>query len=365
MERGLTPLDLAQEPEGLDPTDEADLQAQEASTYLELYGFARAPFAAEATEGGFVLGESHRTALEAIAGAMIANRSWIVLTGEPQTGKSNLLDTAVALVARRDLKVIRISNKRTGPLSLKRLLSQVLGIEEPTSLAQAESDRAHAILTARPVGPSHTVLAIDDAETLSRGALRYLTQICRRGNIGGTVPQLVFVGTPTFWPLLRQDEFRVLLERAAVRLRITRLTAVEARNYIERRLWMAGSETRKVLSPQALTEVVTRTEGIPGRINAALEKIFAAGFEQGHQRVTPQTVRAALGVSRPPTARRPSSGAAPPIWLIAGTSLAIGLGALLYVNRDSLSDVGSLLGSLDQLMPSLPSPHHSAVRMSP
>jgi general secretion pathway protein A len=358
MQRGLTPLALAQEPEDPDPTEQADLQEQEAASYLELYGFARPPFATEAAEGGFVLGESHRTALEAMAGAMIANRSWIVLTGEPQTGKSNLLDTAVALVARRELRILRVSNQRTGPLSLKRLLSQVLGIEEPVSLAQAESDRAHAILTARPVGSAHTVLAIDDAETLSRGALRYLTQICRRGNIGGAVPQVVFVGAPSFWPLLRQDEFRVLLERASVRLRITRLTAVEARNYIERRLWMAGSETRKVLSPQALTEVVMRTEGIPGRINVALEKVFASGFEQGHPRVTPQTVRAALGVSRPPTVRRQSPGAAPPIWLIAGTSLAIGFGALIYANRETLSDYGSILASFDQLLPSLPTTRH-------
>jgi general secretion pathway protein A len=365
MQRGLTPLALVREPEDPDPTAQAEQQEQEAASYLELYGFARAPFAAEAGEGGFVLGESHRSALEAMAGAMIANRSWIVLTGDPQTGKSNVLDTAVALVARRELKVLRISNQRSGPLSLKRLLSQVLGIEEPASLAQAESDRAHAILTARPVGAAHTVLAIDDAETLSLGALRYLTQICRRGNIGGTVPQVVFVGTPSFWALLRQDEFRILLERASVRLRISRLTAVEARNYIERRLWMAGSETRKVLSPQALTEVVTRTEGIPGRINAALEKVFAAGFEQGHQRVTPQTVRSALGVSRPPTTRRPSSSAAPPIWLIAGTSLAVGLGALLYVNRDSLSDWGNLLGSLDQLLPTLPTTRHLGGKTTP
>jgi general secretion pathway protein A len=352
MQRGLTPLSLTKEPEE-EPVlaDDVDPQDQEASNYLELYGFARAPFSAEIDNGTFVLGESHRSALEALVGAMIANRSWIVLSGEPQTGKTNLLDTATALVARRDLRVLRVSNSRTGPLSLKRLLSQILGIEEPTQLSQIESDKAHSVLTAPPSKSTHTVLAIDDAETLSRGALRYLAQICRRGSLGGTIPQVVFVGAPAFWPLLRQDEFRILLERCSVRLRVGRLTANEARAYIERRLWMAGSETRRVLSPQALSEVVARTEGIPGRINAALEKIFSAGFEQGHSRVTPQTVRSALGVSRPPTIRRQAPRSAPPIWLIAGTTLAVGLGAVIYANRDALTDVGSVLGTLEQLLP--------------
>jgi hypothetical protein len=203
---------------------------------------------------------------------------------------------------------------------------------------------------------SHSVLVIDDAETLAASALRYLTKLCRRGGMGGTAPQIVLIGAPAMWPLLRQIEHRRLADRIGVRLRINRLTTSEARLYIERRLWVAGSETRKVLSPAAFAEIVARTEGIPGRINAALERVFAAGFEQGHARVTPQTVRSALGITRPPTIRTKASAGAPPIWLIAGSCLVVGLGAALYANSDSLPSASDLFARFGISLPTLFAP---------
>ncbi|OJW25329.1 MAG: hypothetical protein BGO51_01730 [Rhodospirillales bacterium 69-11] len=327
------------------PTEEAveeELQ-HEPHSYLELYGFARAPFATGAAEEEFVPGESHRSVLEALAGAMLAGQSAVVVTGEAQIGKSTLLDTAVRLVEARGVRVLRIANPRPGPLSLKRLLSTLLGISEPLKLSEAESARAHALLTSRAPGALHTVLAIDDADTLSLGALRYLSQLCRK-DAAGTAPQIVLVGAPGIWPLLRQAEFRALTSRVNVRLRVGRLSTEEARAYVERRLWMAGSETRRVLSPAALADVLVRTEGIPGRINAALDRVFAAGFEHRHPRVTPQTVRAALGVSRPPTFRPQTARKPPPIWLIAGTVLAVGLGSALYANRAALPSPNDMIG---------------------
>jgi general secretion pathway protein A len=318
----------------------ADGDVEAPRSYLELYGFAHAPFATQAPQGAFVLGESHRLALEALVGAMIAGKSAVVLTGEGQTGKSSLLQTAVTMVEERGLPVLGISNKEPGALTLKRLLSKVIGLPEPVELSKADSDRAHAVLLTASPGASHRVVAIDDAETLSAGALRYLTQLCKHP---AHCPQFVFVGAPPVWPMLRQGEYRPLTQRVGVRLRITRLTGDEAREYIERRLWMAGSETRKVLSAGALADVVVRTEGIPGRINAALDRVFAAGFEHGHARVTPQTVRIALGVPRPTTLRASTPRRGPPIWLIAGASLAIGIAATLYANRDSLPDPSSAL----------------------
>ncbi|MDR3536658.1 MAG: AAA family ATPase [Acetobacteraceae bacterium] len=351
MQRGLTQMTLVRERDVSDPAGQLDPDLAEPRSYLELYGFGRPPFAADAPQGGFVLGESHRIALETLAGAILAGRSDIVLTGEAQIGKTSLLDTVIALVARRGVRVSRIGNKRPGPLSLKRLLSQVIGIDEPATLEQADSARAHAILTTPLQDGSHAVLAIDDADTLSVGALRYLTQLRRRGMSG---PQLVFVGAPPVWPLLRQGEFRPLTQRIGVRLRINRLTGEEVRAYIERRLWMAGSETRKVLAQSAVAEIVVRTEGIPGRINAALDRVFAVGFEHGHARITPLTVRAALGVTRPPTIRPAVPQSAPPIWLIAGASLALGVAAAIYANWAALPDTAQALAWFNASQPSPP-----------
>ena len=301
--------------------------------YLELYGFAHAPFSTSGTHSGLVLGESHRRALEALVGAIIAGKSSVVLTGESQTGKTVLLETAVAMLRERAQPVITITNKAPGALSLKRLLSKVISIPEPVKLSKAETDRAHAILINSPGVGSRCVLAIDDAETLSAGALRYLTQLSHHETCR---PQIVFVGAPAVWPMLRQGEYRALTQQVGVRLRVTRLTTDEAREYIERRLWVAGSETRKVLSPAAVADILVRTEGIPGRLNAALDRVFVAGFEHGHARVTPQTVRIALGVSRPATIRPSAPRRGPPVWLIAGTSLAIAFGVTAYANRDIL-----------------------------
>lgn len=341
MQRALSRPTILPDLDELIGQDQSDADAPR--NYLELYGFAHAPFSTGGGQTGFVLGEAHRRALEALVGAIIAGKSHVVLTGEGQTGKSVLLETAVTMLLERGQAVITVTNKAPGALSLKRLLSKVIGIPEPIKLTKAETDRAHALLINPPPDGGHCVLAIDDAETLSAGALRYLTQLSHHETCR---PQIVFVGAPAVWPMLRQGEYRALTQQVGVRLRVSRLTTDEARDYIERRLWVAGSETRKVLSPAAVADLVVRTEGIPGRLNAALDRVFMAGFEHGHARVTPQTVRIALGVSRPATIRPSAPRRGPPVWLIAGTSLAIALGAALYANRDILPAPAAVFSSV-------------------
>jgi hypothetical protein len=130
-----------------------------------------------------------------------------------------------------------------------------------------------------------------------------------------------------------RPELAELSRNARASARLPRIGPAEARQYIERSLWIAGGTTRRLITSDALKLVVARSHGLPDAINRQMEAAFTAGFARGDPVITVKTLAATTG----PAGQRPDEPEpgppGPASWLIPALAmgvLAIGVAAFLY-----------------------------------
>jgi hypothetical protein len=113
-------------------------------------------------------------------------------------------------------------------------------------------------------------------------------------------------------------------------VRLPALSQPELLAYVERRLWVAGGATRRLITPDALALILQQARGLPGMVNRLMETTLTTGFIRGDAMIDRRTVTAALGP--PPRARAlPSQGV--PSWVVPVGSAAVfvlGLSVFLY-----------------------------------
>ena len=179
--------------------------------------------------------ESHRRALDLVAGAILERVPFIAMTGNKGVGKTTVLEAAIARLAEQPVRFIRVGNPLATPLTLGRMLIQIAnsGHGDPD---ENDEKRALIALRARQGSEEQVVLVVEEADTLRPQALSFLQLLTRISEPDSPLLQMLFVGRPSFWGLLEPAEFRELRERITVRAAVEPFSPEEAKSYIAYRL---------------------------------------------------------------------------------------------------------------------------------
>jgi type II secretory pathway predicted ATPase ExeA len=294
------------------------------ANYLDLYGLSKPPFGDSSDAAGYILFASHRRPFELLTDHMVNGNGLVILSGESGAGKSQMLRAAGNVVAESGVPAIRVSRPPGGRVDLTTLVAALLSYSDPNLPA---ADTIQTVLR-----PPHKALLIDDLDLLPTDCLQLIARLLRPSAEPGGV---AIVGTATMdlSPGIARPDLAELSRTARASVRLPRLGPAEARQYIERSLWIAGGTTRRLITPDALKLVVARSHGLPDAINRQMEAAFTAGFARGDPVITVKTLAATAGPARQrpevPVPRQPG----PASWLIpvaAAGVLAIGIAAFLY-----------------------------------
>ncbi len=129
----------------------------------------------------------------------------IVLTGAAGCGKSAVLEQALQAIAQDEIRIIRISNPGPGTLGPRQLMAQVLGGESPNVPSGTYIGKVLAELCSQYGRGGQTVLAIDDAETLTQQALDYLQLVANHvATRQSGALQIILAGRPALRERLQQ-----------------------------------------------------------------------------------------------------------------------------------------------------------------
>jgi hypothetical protein len=255
-----------------------------------MYGLAGTPFEGD---GPFIPFASHRWVLEQVVQHLTHRQGILLLLGEPGIGKTTLLHAAAQAAIDAGVPAARIvrleGNGRVnddavppGTVSEGRWVVLVDNVD-PAALDTLQSDLATSGETVAVVA----AISMEDP------------------------PQSGTAGKPMPW------------------VRLPPLTQPEMQAYVERRLWVAGGATRRLITPDALMLILQEARGLPGVVNRLMEAALTTGFIRGDAMINRKTVIAALG---PQQRSRPASPTLP-AWVIPSVSLVIfvvGLSAFLY-----------------------------------
>jgi type II secretory pathway predicted ATPase ExeA len=253
------------------------------TTYLDLYGLSKPPFGKDADALNYILFASHRRCFELLVDHMVNGNGLVLLHGEEGVGKTEMLRAAGDVAAESGVLLIRLMRPPDGRLDLTDFAAAVPDGIDPTSTVIA--------LTRTILSPPRKVLLLDDVDLLPPDCLQLLLQLLQPSTEAGSIA-VVATSMADSASAPPRPEFAELAGLARALVRLPPIGLSEARQYIERSLWITGGTTRRLIAPDALRLIIARSGGLPGAINRQMEAIFTAGFVRGDGRITTKTVAA-------------------------------------------------------------------------
>jgi general secretion pathway protein A len=247
--------------------------------YKAFFGLSSNPFELSPDPFFMVSSEKSKEALASISGAVGRRKGFVVMTGEVGTGKTLVLRCLFELWEREQIPFAYFIGPRLSTVDFLSYINFELGIhvEEPTkgNLLRA----LYGFLLAEFEKGLTTVLIIDEAHQIPRSVLEEIRLLTNFETSQQKLIQIILAGQPELDKKLDSPELRSLKQRIAVRCTLEPLRPEEVRNYIERRLVLAGAEPQAAASifPVETVKAIYRySQGIQRLVNNICDQALVA-----------------------------------------------------------------------------------------
>jgi general secretion pathway protein A len=232
------------------------------------------PFELTPDPNCFVPTRRHDEALAALYYGVRRHKGMVVVTGEVGTGKTLLLRCLLRLLEQsRDVAYAYLFNSTLSPTEfLQYTLSDFGFPASGKNKCELLLDLSR-FLVARGTKQMTTVLIVDEAHLLSSETLEEIRLLSNLETPTEKLLQIMLVGQPELDQKLDSVGLRQLKQRIALRTQLGPLSVEETRVYIEKRLQIAGADSKAfpLFPPHAIARVHRYSHGYPRLINTICE----------------------------------------------------------------------------------------------
>jgi general secretion pathway protein A len=213
------------------------------------------------------------------------------LTGEVGTGKTLIVRSLLGLLQRRNVAFALIFNPTLSPLEFMRYMAGDFGLQVT---GKAKDELIHVLnsfLLQRHQEGLTTILVVDEAHLLSSELLEEIRLLTNLETSQQKLLQIVLAGQPELDQKLDSHELRQLKQRIAMRCHLEPFSANETREYMSRRLRIAGAPAAgEIFSGPAIEAVFLHSRGIPRLINTICENALLAGYAKHAATITSEII---------------------------------------------------------------------------
>ncbi len=259
--------------------------------YKSFYNLQRNPFEITPDPSFLFPTTRHNEALASLYYGVTAHRGFVVLTGEVGTGKTLILRSLLGLLQRRDVAFALIFNPTLSPLEFMRYIALDFGL--PVA-GKAKDELIHVLntfLLQRHQKRLTTILVVDEAHLLSPEILEEIRLLTNLETSQQKLLQIVLAGQPELDQKLDSHELRQLKQRIALRCHLDPLKPSETKEYMGRRLRIAGAPAgSEIFSEPAIDAVFRHSRGIPRLINTICENALLSAYAKHAATITPEII---------------------------------------------------------------------------
>lgn len=258
--------------------------------YRKHFGLTRHPFEINPDPYFFFPTSRHNEALASLYYGIKRSKGFVVLTGEVGTGKTLLIRCLLDLLNRDQIAFAYVFNSKLPALQFLQYVANDLGIR-PVPKGKADLlIQLNNFLIARCRKNLSTVLIVDEAQHLRRELLEEIRLLTNLETSQQKLLQIMLVGQPELDEKLEANDLRQLKQRIAMRCRLDPLPRQEVRDYVLRRLLLAGCASRSLFPPETLDAVYRYSRGIPRLVNTICENALISAYAMRFNFITPSII---------------------------------------------------------------------------
>ncbi len=303
--------------------------------YTSFFGLNEKPFSITPDPRYLFMSERHGEALAHLVYGVTEAGGFMQLTGEVGTGKTTLVRTLLQNRLPDNADVAVILNPQLSALEFLETICEELGISgiEEKGSSKALIDALNQYLLAAHAEGRRTIILVDEAQNLARDVLEQVRLLTNLETSKQKLLQIILIGQPELRELLARTDLRQLAQRITGRYHLKPLSRIEAAEYIEHRLRVAGA-LGEIFDSAAKREVFRRSQGVPRLINVICDRALLGAYSHESRRVTRTLVRRAAAEISGEAYTSPFVRWATPVMVIAGVTLIIFGAWSLYSARE-------------------------------
>lgn len=264
--------------------------------YLKHYGLKLKPFEISPDPKFLWLGSQHQETLASLERGILGNKGLMLLTGDPGTGKTLLLN-ALSNRLRNDITFAQVFDPSLEELDFFNMTANTFEVGKKVGTIGVSRFQFNHSLKNSDNKDKNVVLIIEEAQRIN---IKILEQI--RYFSDTVVPKkrlitIILVGQNEFINTLKEDE--CFGRQVNFFHNLKPLLNFEIEKYISHRLHVAGSR-KKIFRSSAISEIYALSEGIPYLINNICDFALLAGYKSNKDIITPDTIRKGIAIFQSP-----------------------------------------------------------------
>jgi general secretion pathway protein A len=257
--------------------------------YVSYFGLREYPFGLTSDPRFFYSTIPYQMAYTGVQSAICERKGFILLTGEPGTGKTTLLRRLMLGLADK----VHLTSLPLATPSLEEVLSYLchhfsLSSETDDWALQLAALREH-LYTLDQRGENAAVL-LDEAQNLDNNTLDRLRALLSLQGPHGKLLQIVLAGQPELEEKLSQPELQHIWQRVEVHQRLLPLPKQQVGPYIQHRLQVAGCTRQDLFTPDAVRQVIRYSRAIPRLVNVICDNALFSTYRLALSSVSAETI---------------------------------------------------------------------------
>jgi len=244
--------------------------------YETYYQLQAKPFTLLPDPAFLFLGTRHKMALSLLEYGLVNGSAFIVITGEPGTGKTTLLNRLLDQ-SRHQWTIGMLANTHGGLGGLMPWITASFSLE---TKGKSEVELFHEFsrfLEGEQAAGRRVLLVIDEAQNVGSAMLEELRLLSNLNDGRRRSLQILLSGQPALRDLLKGPGMEQFAQRIAVEYALEPLAEEEAIAYIGHRVRVAGGR-RPLFSTLTCRKIFALTGGVPRLMNQVCDHALVYGY---------------------------------------------------------------------------------------
>jgi type II secretory pathway predicted ATPase ExeA len=237
-------------------------------SYLEHFELTEQPFRLTPDPDFLYWSKQHARAKAYMESTIWLADGFVVITGEIGSGKTTLLQSFLSELE-DDVVYAVVSQTQLSPTEFLQAVLTEFGFKPFNKRKVELLDMLNMFLIEQYSNNKKVVLIIDEAQNLSKKVLEEVKE---------KVLRIILAGQPELKDTLESSSLKQLLQRVRLRFHIGPLDRREMREYIERRLSVAGRKTADLFTDDSFDIIYRFSGGIPRLINTLCDTSLLCAF---------------------------------------------------------------------------------------